>query len=195
MAIGLWIGDNLRVDRLRSAVERITQRHEIFRTRFYDDEDGVPMQEILPTSPVYLEQVRCADSTAASEGFEDICGHSFDLESGNTARFVLFTGGEKENLVVIAYHHIILDGAGFDLSFNEFNLVHLGMSDLPKPFQYAEFSERQRKEMEEGKMADDMAGRDTAHPPGAMIGCTHRRTGRPVILPWSEISRARTLIG
>jgi hybrid polyketide synthase / nonribosomal peptide synthetase ACE1 len=157
VAIGLWIADNLKVDGLRAAVKSITQRHEIFRTRFYDSEDGVPMQIISPTSSIHLEEVQCADKAAASEGFKEICGRRFNPASGDTACFVLFSWGGKEHLLAIAYHHIILDGAGFDLLFNELNLMHLGITDLPEPFQYVEFSDRQRKEIEEGKMAEDMA--------------------------------------
>ncbi|EED23472.1 hypothetical protein TSTA_068960 [Talaromyces stipitatus ATCC 10500] len=71
VTVGLWIGDNLRVDRLNSGVATIAQRHEIFRTRFYDDENGVPMQEIMHTSSIQLEQIYCADKAAASDGFKD----------------------------------------------------------------------------------------------------------------------------
>lgn len=157
VAIGLWIADNLRVDRLRAAVRAITQRHEIFRTRFYDSEEGVQMQSIFPTSSIHLEEVLCTDKATASEGFKDVGRRRFDPASGDTACFILFSWGAKEHLLAIAYHHIILDGAGFDLLFNELNLMHQGVSDFPEPFQYIQFSERQRKEIEEGKIAEDIA--------------------------------------
>lgn len=155
VAIGLWIADNLREDKLHAAVETITQRHAIFRTRFCDSQDGVPLQIISPTSSIRLEKVQCIDKTAASEGFRDICRRRFDPASGDTACFVLFSWGAKETLLAIAYHHIILDGASFDLLFNELNSIHQGIGTLPEPFQYVAFSERQRAEMEEGKMAED----------------------------------------
>jgi hybrid polyketide synthase/nonribosomal peptide synthetase ACE1 len=157
VAIGLWIADNLKVDRLRSAVGVITQRHEIFRTRFCDSENGVPLQIISPISSIQLEEVHCADKAAATEGFRDICRRRFDPASGDTACFVLLSWGAKEHLLAIAYHHIILDGASFDLLFNELNSLYQDTRNLPEPFQYVEFSQRQRAEMEEGKMAEDVA--------------------------------------
>ncbi|EED14463.1 polyketide synthase, putative [Talaromyces stipitatus ATCC 10500] len=186
VAIGLWIAGNLRVENLRAAVAAITQRHEIFRTRFCNSEDGVSLQIISPTSCLQLEEVQCSDKAAASERFKDICRRRFDPASGDTACFVLFSWGAEEHFLAIAYHHIILDGASFDLLFHELNAMHQGMKNLPEPFQYVEFSERQRAEMEEGKMAEDVVYWKTEYqtlpPPLSLLPIAHSSSRKEPLL-------------
>lgn len=158
VTVGLWMEGLIDLERLARAVHSATQRHETFRTRFFD-EDGRPdrpMQAIMKKSRVRFEDMPVKDKSAALEGFKGLERHIYNIETGDTARIVYLHWSRTEGFLVICYHHIISDGWSYELLFNEIDKIYRGQI-MPTPPQYADYAIRQRHEFEAGDMDADIA--------------------------------------
>jgi hybrid polyketide synthase/nonribosomal peptide synthetase ACE1 len=160
VTIGMWIDGPLDFARLSKAVNKFTNRHETFRTRFLEQTDEkhrpTPMQAVIARSKVTLEICECSDRSAALDSFQNLQRHVYDLENGSTSRMVLFTWGPTEHFFVIAYHHIIMDGWGFEMMVKELDALY-NNKDMSPVQQYLDFSARQRLELEDGAMSAEKA--------------------------------------
>jgi hybrid polyketide synthase/nonribosomal peptide synthetase ACE1 len=160
VTIGMWVDGPLDFARLSKAVNKFTNRHETFRTRFLEQTDEkhrpTPMQAVMARSKVTLEICECSDRSAALDGFQNLQRHIYDLENGSTSRMVLFTWGPTEHFFVIAYHHIIMDGWGFEMMVKELDALY-NNKDMSPVQQYLDFSARQRLELEDGAMSAEKA--------------------------------------
>lgn len=154
VTIGLWIDGPLLIDNLARAVDVFVQRHETFRTRFWQEND-TPMQGVMPQSRTRLEYLPCKDKEAALQGFEALQHNLYDLEGGDTCRMVLFGWNPHHHFLVTCYHHIISDGWSFEFMVNELGQLYEG-KPLPQQHQYVDFAARQRKEVEEGQMRKEI---------------------------------------
>lgn len=155
VTIGLWIDGPLVIENLSRACDTFVQRHETFRTRFWE-ENGEPMQGVMPHSRTRMEFTPCKDRDAALEGFEALQHHLYDIENGATCRMVLFSWDPQHYFFVVCYHHIISDGWTFEYMLNELDRIYEG-KPLQQIHQYADFAARQRREVEEGKMNKELA--------------------------------------
>ncbi|MET9484168.1 condensation domain-containing protein [Streptomyces sp. NPDC006638] len=109
-----WHGP-LDVRALRTALDALTARHEILRTRFVVVGDG-PRQVVDPPAPVPL--VRHDVSPAGDDDVEraltgavaPYVNTPFDLAAGPPLRAVLVRAGEHEHALCLVLHHIAGDG-------------------------------------------------------------------------------------
>lgn len=156
VTIGMWLDGPIDTARLSRMVEKFVARHETFRTRFVESgEDLQPMQNIMDRSLLKLEIVTCPDQEAVMHGFREMQQYKYDLGSGDTCRMVLFTFGPQQSFFVIAYHHIIMDGWGFEMMVKEFDAIYNNRT-MPAVQQYAEFANRQRQDVERGSMVKEL---------------------------------------
>nr|WP_157529030.1 non-ribosomal peptide synthetase [Kibdelosporangium sp. MJ126-NF4]CEL21437.1 FIG01294969: hypothetical protein [Kibdelosporangium sp. MJ126-NF4]CTQ95996.1 FIG01294969: hypothetical protein [Kibdelosporangium sp. MJ126-NF4] len=146
-AIGVRITGCVDVERLRSALAVLVDRHEILRTTF-DTTHGAPVQVIGADSeiPLYV-----SDSLAC---VETELGRPFDLRRGPLSRAVLVRLGADEHVLVLCQHHIITDGWSVDVLLDELWSAYAGDRDLPSlPIQYADFAVWQRGRDVGGQLA------------------------------------------
>lgn len=155
VTIGLWIDGPLVVENLSRACDIFVQRHETFRTRFWE-EDGKPMQGVMDHSHTSMELIPCKDTDAALEGFEGLQHYLYDIENGTTCRMVLYSWDPQHYFFVVCYHHIISDGWTFEYMLNELDRIYEG-KPLQQIHQYADFAARQRREVETGQMDKELA--------------------------------------
>ena len=148
----------LNVAALQKSFHEIVCRHEILRTTFAINADGVPYQVIAAARPVELpvidlrawpvekretEIVRLA--TAAAQ-------KTFDLANDPLFFFQLLQLGEEEHVFILNFHHIVCDGWSMGVFTAELRLLYEAFSKnesspLPAlPIQYADFAiwERER---------------------------------------------------
>nr|OQO23245.1 hypothetical protein B0A51_12846 [Rachicladosporium sp. CCFEE 5018] len=158
VTVGLWMTGQISLERLGDAVNAAVQRHETYRTRFYEPEGRPdrPMQAVPRQTRMKFENVAVRDKEAALEGFRAMEHHVYDLVTGDTTRVVDFPWAENQHFLVIAYHHIVSDGWSYEMLFNEIAKIYAGESLPPAP-QYADFAARQRLEYDNGLMESDLA--------------------------------------
>ena len=118
--------ENLDVDKLQNAINKLIERHKILRTHF-ENKDGHIIQVINDTATVEVEKLN-------SDNVLDFI-RPFDLGKAPLIRVGYF-----ENTVMVDVHHIITDGSSMPIFFNELNELYMGKTLTDKVAQYKEFA-------------------------------------------------------
>lgn len=156
--IGMYMQGRLDLEKLSKAFSTALDRHEAFRTCFFDTEDDAErsVQCVMDTTFNKLEAFKVEDRAAAEQGFNELTGQKYDLAKGDTLRIVDFYWGADEHLVIIAYHQMACDGWSYERLFLEVSKLYSG-EKLPLPTsQYSQFAIRQRSEYDTGRMDKDI---------------------------------------
>src|SRR5215471_17742149 len=107
--IAFRIHSPLDIDPLRSAFQKIVDRHAPLRSTFAE-RDGVPFQRVADRMEVAfsVHDARALDITALRRRLLEELHRPFDLEHGPIFRVALFRTQNAHNLIVTA-HHVVLD--------------------------------------------------------------------------------------
>jgi hybrid polyketide synthase/nonribosomal peptide synthetase ACE1 len=145
--------------RLSKALAAVGQRHEALRTAFYtDNATKGHMQGILPTMVSCLEHGAIWNDGQVEETVRDFESHVYDLSCGKTLRLKLLSLSEATHWLVLGYHHIALDGIGFQVFFADLEKAYTGSleeaaSDM---LQYPDYSVRQRRQYHSGEWSREL---------------------------------------
>ncbi|KAF2258395.1 hypothetical protein CC78DRAFT_587196 [Lojkania enalia] len=186
VVISYRISGNLRIGDLERAIRIVTNRHEALRTCFVEDENtaGEAFQNVLPSSPLRLERKKIDSTDDVEFEYNKLRGHVFDLEQGDVMRLVLLTLSSSSHYLLINYHHIVMDGASFNVFFSDLEKAYIGQSLGPSPRQYPEFSVAQRRALDKGEMSEEMKYWQTVFPAGE----------QPPILPILPMARTSSRV-
>ncbi|MFD3664797.1 amino acid adenylation domain-containing protein [Streptomyces sp. NPDC058659] len=152
---------------MRDALRDVVTRHEILRTVF-PVTDGVPGQRILEAVTVELP-VRHVAEKDVEAAVTDAAEHLFDLEREMPLRAVLLAVDPHEHVVAITVHHIAFDGWSVAPFLRELSYAYTARLDgVPPsweelPFQYADFTLWQRKELGAPDDAGSLFAEQLAH--------------------------------
>lgn len=131
MPLMVRIKGHLDHERIRYALERITQRHKSLRTCF-DTIDGKPVQRIEKNTaiPLSYRQVGSEeDLSAAVKSFIQ----PFSLEHAPLVRVCIVHIAEEESLFMLDMHHIIADGVSTDIFIRDFLALYEGREHASAP--------------------------------------------------------------
>jgi amino acid adenylation domain-containing protein len=110
LPILVWLPSDTPASVVQDALTRLVRRHEVLRTRFAMDAEGLAaVVEPADTVPVVLRTVDTTPDHAAGALAEDL-GRGFDLASAPLFRAALIRDGGPEHLLLLVCHHIIGDG-------------------------------------------------------------------------------------
>jgi amino acid adenylation domain-containing protein len=121
---GLRFRGMLDIDVLKHAIERLTLRHEAFRTTI-GERDGRPWLAISETSTVpvdvldisvYPAQERLI---AARRAGENLLRAPFDMANGPLAAFLIVRLGDDDHILFLTIHHIVSDGWSLAIACHE----------------------------------------------------------------------------
>lgn len=141
---------------MRQTIERLTKRHDSFRTTFRMTERG-PVQVVAEWQSPHCVDIDLRGLpidqrlTEAYRIVEEDARTPFDLEEGPVARFALIQLDEEDHILLLSLHHIIGDQWSFGVIGQEFaahyNALLQGrpIDDAPFPIQYADFAAWQRR--------------------------------------------------
>ena len=129
-------------ERVRKALQIITERHEILRTVFKVI-DNEFYQIIADKIPVDLKVIE--DECTSDEIIEYNFVKPFDLENGPLFRCELVNRADH-SYILMDFHHIICDGMSIVTILNEFSAVYNDVRLPEVTFQYKDYSEWVRKE-------------------------------------------------
>ncbi|MEV7436544.1 amino acid adenylation domain-containing protein, partial [Streptomyces griseoviridis] len=141
---------------LRAALTELVRRHEALRTR-YPDVDGVPRQTVEPAAPpaLQLHDLTAVPSAGRDEALRALlrtaAAAPLDLADRCPMTLQLVRTGEREHVLAVTAHHIMIDGTSFDILFRELGVLYDAFrrgepSPLPEPAaQYADFALWQRE--------------------------------------------------
>lgn len=115
MAQGLWLEGPLDVECLQVAAQSLVDRHEVLRT-IYRSEAGLAWQEILTDCPVPWHEADVPGIDADARRAEalrlarEAVAKPFALDREPPIRAHLFRLESEHHLLVLAFHHIAIDG-------------------------------------------------------------------------------------
>ncbi|GHO57928.1 MupA/Atu3671 family FMN-dependent luciferase-like monooxygenase [Ktedonobacter robiniae] len=145
------INGKLDVHALQRSLEEIIRRHEILRTTF-GVHQGQPVQIIgAPTSfPLALIDISASASQQLQEDIQQWAHQEFqrpfDLTHGPLIRATLLQIGAADALLLLTYHHIIMDGWSKGILLQELKTLYSAfVAGQPSPLadlsiQYADFA-------------------------------------------------------
>ncbi|MEZ2133143.1 amino acid adenylation domain-containing protein, partial [Sinorhizobium sp. CB9] len=156
------------VGALRDAFADVVRRHEILRTKFGED-DGIPYQMVEPSADPRWDDIDLAASSIIDQEakakalVEEMIRTPFDLEAAPPLRLFLIRLGRQTHLLVLALHHILMDGPSLAILVDEVNLFYESRrgkdrSRLPDlAIQFADFALWQKSQENSGKIAQDLS--------------------------------------
>ncbi|MGI9622272.1 MAG: amino acid adenylation domain-containing protein, partial [Acidimicrobiales bacterium] len=156
----------LDVAALGEALTDVVTRHETLRSRFLNNA-GLPQVVIDPPSavPVDLHDIRdhLEDKMAlAGQMVDRFTDTPFELESDRLVRAHVIRIAEESWLVLIVFHHIVMDGQSYPIFNEELRRSYQarlrgGPADLvPLPAQYGDFATHQRELAERGEFEEGL---------------------------------------
>lgn len=149
----LWhLHGQLNTAALQASVDRIIERHSIFRTVYQLGDDGVASQQVLPTLPVDWQAADLSTVAAGERAgqlqriAQQASVSPFDLSAKSPLRLVLVTMAPEQHVLVMVGQHIAWDGPSFGIFSQELALGYQHFIDGKPahqptvPLQYIDFA-------------------------------------------------------
>ncbi|UWE12566.1 non-ribosomal peptide synthetase [Actinacidiphila bryophytorum] len=143
----MWLAKRLRgpldVAALRGALDAVTARHEILRTRF-PEVDGAPVALVDPPGPVPLELLAAGGEGAAFDMVSARTNTALDLGAAPPLRAALIEIAADDHVVCLVMHHILGDGWSLNILHDELAALYSGRELPPLPVQFGDIAIWQR---------------------------------------------------
>ncbi|WP_312497091.1 non-ribosomal peptide synthetase, partial [Anaerosporobacter sp.] len=127
---------NVNTEKLRAALQKLIQRHEILRTVFIMKE-GELYQQIKTEEIVEFTEITC--NTSLKDSIQEFV-RPFVLEQLPLIRMQVVTI-QLEQYIMLDMHHIISDGMSAGILFDELFALYEGKELAPLRVQYKDYSE------------------------------------------------------
>jgi hypothetical protein len=157
---------HLQIELLERSLREIIARHEVLRTTFSDDEEGIPIQVVaarqdfkLPVEDLRAAPADCREAEACRRLVEQ-ARQPFDLKKGPLFRARLLRLADEENVLLLVLHHSIVDGWSWGILFREISVLYEGLlqnrsSGLRElPIQYGDYATWQRDWLQGEQLQD-----------------------------------------
>jgi amino acid adenylation domain-containing protein len=143
----MWLAKRLKgpLDEaaLRHALDAVTARHEILRTRF-PEVDGAPTALVEPPGPVAVELLTATGEAAALDLVAARTNTPLDLASAPPIRASLIRIAEDDHVLCLVMHHILGDGWSLNLLYDELAALYSGRELPPLAVQFGDIAIWQR---------------------------------------------------
>ncbi|WP_433566166.1 amino acid adenylation domain-containing protein [Nocardia sp. CA-151230] len=120
-------------DRLRQAGQRLLRRYANLRAAFVFDASGKPLQVVPETVELPWREVDLATADDLVELAAQERARRFDPARPPLLRFTLARVAEAEPVLIVTYHHILLDGWSVPLVLRDLLALYTGGEPLPAP--------------------------------------------------------------
>jgi amino acid adenylation domain-containing protein len=152
--VPLCFSGRLETGALEAALGEVIRRHHALRTVF-PARDGAPVPVVLPAWRVELppEDLRMVPESVRqarlASRLEEEALRPFDLARGPLVRASLLRTADEEHLLLLVFHHIVVDGWSVGVLLRELATLYEACrngepSPLADPVQYADHARRQR---------------------------------------------------
>ncbi len=158
----------LRVGALQQSLQEIIQRHEVLRTTFELSHEQ-PVQRIADRAALAF-QVHTSSTLSAQEREQAVhrfvqqeSQRPFELTRGPLLRATLLRLAPEEYCLILALHHIVIDGWSLPLLQRELGQIYQAalidgdLSLPPLPIQYADYAVWQRDWLSQGSGEQQLA--------------------------------------
>ncbi|GAA3015693.1 amino acid adenylation domain-containing protein [Streptosporangium longisporum] len=111
---------------LQRAVTALVARHEALRMRFPAGPDGLPRVVVDEPGPVALHVVEAGSAERAAELVGEELIRPFDLAADALLRATLLRAGPDDHVLLLAVHHIVIDGRSLEIMGDELLRLYAG---------------------------------------------------------------------
>ncbi len=165
----LRINGLLDVEALESSLNHLIDRHEILRTTFQVDDNGIACQYIVDQLDLSVIKVDYSAmdknllETRVQEYSKSFIAKPFNLSKGPLLRAVIIRLEENECVFGLCMHHIISDGWSMNVMINELNAIYSSYVNNREiqleglSVQYADYSLWQRSLFEKELFKDGLS--------------------------------------
>lgn len=124
VAFGLRLQGRIDAAALSAAVAATLAAHVVFRLRFVAAAEGtVGVEQHREHPPLQLIDLQGTDASAPEAGLfavaSEFANAPFDLEHGITARTALILRDPRDGMLVLAFHHVVMDQWSYELLLAE----------------------------------------------------------------------------
>ena len=138
------IDGEVDIPRLRSALEKLGERHHSLRLRIFDGE-GQPWQQVSER-PLTLTTVTLQQASELPARIEAEVARPFSFGDDPLLRVTLWSIHDRPAVLLINIHHIIADGWSMGVFFQELEALYAGDDNLPPlACQYPDYCAQQSK--------------------------------------------------
>ncbi|MBE6052210.1 MAG: polyketide synthase [Clostridium sp.] len=138
----LDIEGKLDIDKLKHALNQVTERHEILRTSF-KLVDGKPVQIVNEDIKIELETMEIDENNIDKQ--IDLLINSFDLSAAPLTKYYLLHVANDKYIFVYNMNHIISDGVSVGIFMDEVSQIYNGNTLEPLKLQYKDYAVWQNK--------------------------------------------------
>ena len=116
VGIAYDISGNLDTCRLLDALKSVVERNIVFRSYFMENDHGELYQYFLSTigNYIYFKNLEVLDNPEKSlkQIFREAYNYKFDLMNGPLVRFYIVRLSDVHHILILRFHHILIDGTG-----------------------------------------------------------------------------------
>lgn len=137
----------LDTGRLIAAIQSLTRRHQVLRASFHHDADRLVQRVRTDVRvPVVVERVESV--AEALLRCDAMVAEPFVLTEAPLVRSAVFECGPSTAVVLLCVHHLIADGASFDVLLDDLRIAYESgaLSDSPAP-PYSDYAAWQRERL------------------------------------------------
>lgn len=139
--------------RLDEALTRLFERHEILRTAYPADADGVPVQVIEPPR----RQTLVLEHAAPGDILAEELAEPFDLAAAPPVRVRLTRLADDDHVVLFVLHHIATDDHTNTVLAKELTAAYRGEALPEPPVRYTDYAVWQRERMTGDFLEEELA--------------------------------------
>jgi len=159
VAFNFRLSGPLRIAKLEQAVRTVAARHESLRTAFVahatDAEHAT--QQVMSASTLRLEHKDIQSTDEVATEYQLLRNHEWNFETGDLFRLVLLSLSPTSHFLLVAYHHILMDGYSFQVFMADLEKAYTGQALGAAPRQFPDFSAAQRSAYDSGAMTQELA--------------------------------------
>ncbi|MEO8334162.1 MAG: amino acid adenylation domain-containing protein [bacterium] len=145
----------LDVAQLKTALDRLVERHAILRTNFSSDGDD-PVQIVRPARSVELTEFTAAGVDEAQRIIREQATTPFDLAKDLLLRATLVRIAPEEHVLLLLSHHIASDGSSGGIMLRDLDALYRGDGETlaSLAIQYPDFAAWQRTQLTDARIEE-----------------------------------------
>ncbi len=138
MPMAISIEGSIDIERLKSAVKVIANRHDAFRMSFHI-KDNIPVMRVDKEVEFEIDELACTQEEELLSLLKAFV-EPFDMQKAPLFRTKIIKISDKKHILFVDMHHIVTDGTSSVIFDKELVQIYLG-KELKKPdIQYADYA-------------------------------------------------------